>query len=216
MHAHKCARSGSVGDRLCRALPPTGHFLFRLCVRWGKTQPYVESDECSALNVYGESKVAADRCVLSGWPGALIIRPGTIFEPFAENNFLREQLRALARGERVRVANDIKISMTYLPELVQTTLDLLIDGETGVWHLAHPGIVTPEQLLTTAAGIAGIDTRMIEGVPIWSLRHPALRPRFRALDSERGQFLPPLDETLQRYCHESPAFDEEVDAVAIR
>ncbi|MGI4881446.1 MAG: hypothetical protein ACRYG4_28625 [Janthinobacterium lividum] len=34
------------------------------------------------------------------------------------------------------------MSPTYIPDLVDATLDLLIDGEVGVWHLSNPGRVS--------------------------------------------------------------------------
>ena len=168
-----------------------------------KRQPYVESDEPCALNVYGASKLLAERQVLAAFPDALVIRPGKLFAPREDYDFLRHSLRAIARGERVQVENDIRISGTYLPDLVHATLDLLVDGEVGVWHLANAGAVTPEQLLMAAADIVRLDTNRIDGAPAWRLNRPALRPRYRVLHSERGQLLPPLEDALHRYCRES-------------
>jgi dTDP-4-dehydrorhamnose reductase len=171
----------------------------------GRSEPYGESDEPSPLNVYGESKLAGERQVLSSCAEALVIRPAKVFAPLEERDFLRHSLRAIARGERVTVANDIRLSGTYLPDLVHATLDLLVDGETGIWHLANSGVFTPEQLLRTAAQIAALDAKLVEGVPVWRLNRPALRPRNRALRSERGQILPPLENALRRYLDEAPA-----------
>jgi dTDP-4-dehydrorhamnose reductase len=183
----------------------------------GKGEPYVESDRLEALNIYGESKIMAEEKVRNAFPAALIIRPGKVFAPF-EASSLRDGLRAIARGERVRAASDILFSPTYLPDLVDAALDLLIDGEKAVWHLAHPdAALTPAEFLREAADQAQLDTGLIEGVPIWSLHRRALRPRTRALRSERGQLLPPLGSALGRYCHESPPLRAEVDrAVAVR
>ena len=95
-----------------------------------------------------------------------------------------------------------RMSGTYLPDLVHATLDLLIDGEAGVWHLANGGALTPEQLLIAAAEIIDLDGELIDGTPGWKLNRPALRPRNRVLQSERGQLLPPLEDALSRYCRE--------------
>jgi dTDP-4-dehydrorhamnose reductase len=180
----------------------------------GRNEPYAESDEPSPLNVYGESKCLGEQQVLSACPEALVIRPGKVFAPLGEDDFLRRGLRALARGERVRVANDIRISGTYLPDLVHATLDLLVDGERGIWHLANSGAVTPEQLLRRTAHIIGLAGDRIEGVAFWRLNRPALRPRNRALQSERGQLLPPLEDALRRYGVEAPAIYKEAAELA--
>ncbi|MDQ6809571.1 MAG: sugar nucleotide-binding protein, partial [Verrucomicrobiota bacterium] len=177
----------------------------------GKEEPYVESDEPSPLNVYGESKFLAERQVLAAHPAALVVRPGEVFAPLEIDDFLRNHLRALARGERVWVENDIRFSGAYLPDLVHATLDLLIDGERGVWHLSNPGTVTPHEFLRTVAEVAHLDGERVDGAPIWRLHRPALRARNRALESERGQLLPPLRDAIQRYCRETPRFDIEAE-----
>lgn len=181
----------------------------------GKCAPYLESDETSALNVYGESKLLAERQVLSGWPKALVVRPGKVFAPLEDYDFLRHSLLALARGERVRVENDVRLSGTYLPDLVHATLDLLIDGESGVWHLANTGSITPEQFLTAAAELADLSPDRILGVPGWELHPHAFRSCYRVLETERGQLLPSLQDAIQRYSRESPqVFDEPVELLA--
>ena len=179
-----------------------------------KRQPYVESDKPSALNVYGESKLLAERQVLAAFPDALVVRPGKVFAPHEDYDFLRSNLRAIARGERICVENDIRISGTYLPDLVHATLDLLVDGEAGVWHLANSGAITPEQFLIAAADMIQLDSGLIDGAPIWRLNRPALRPRYRVLDSERGQLLPPLEDALQRYCREAQIHNNSNELIA--
>ncbi|HSH37210.1 MAG TPA: hypothetical protein VK993_00370 [Chthoniobacterales bacterium] len=101
-----------------------------------------------------------------------------------ERTFAR--LRAIVRGERVRGENDLRISATYRPDLVHAILDLLVDGESGVWHLANTGAMTPEQFLIAAADIADLDVDRIDGSPTLRLNRAALHPRDHVLQSERG------------------------------
>ncbi|MDQ6655778.1 MAG: sugar nucleotide-binding protein [Verrucomicrobiota bacterium] len=179
-----------------------------------KREPYLERDEPCPLSVYGESKLLAEREVLCRFPAALVIRAGKVFAPLEDDDFLRRNLRAIARGERVVVANDIRVSGTYLPDLVQAALDLLVDGERGIWHLANTGAVTPAQFLMTAADISRLDAGRIDGIPDWRLNRPARRPAYRVLESERGQLLPALEDAIQRYCRETPAILEQSEELA--
>ena len=182
-----------------------------------KRAPYLESDPCHALSVYGRTKIAAERKVLAAGGKALIVRSGKVLAPLEENDFLLSSLRRIAAGERVQVAHDLRLSATFLPDLVNAALDLLIDGETGVWHLANAGVVTPRDLLLAAAEISKLDADLIEGVPFWSLHRAADRPRYRALESERAPLLPPLADALQRYCTDAARAILELDAaVAVR
>ena len=167
-----------------------------------KRAPYVESDPVRPLNVYGRSKAEAERLALDHCRAALVVRTSAFFGPWDEWNFVTIALRTLAAGEEFAAADDAVVSPTYVPELVDTTLDLLIDGETGIWHLANEGALTWAELARLAATLTGLDADLVAGVPTAELGFAAERPLFSALDSERGRLLRPLDEALERYVEE--------------
>jgi dTDP-4-dehydrorhamnose reductase len=168
-------------------------------------RPYLESDAPAPLSVYGRSKAEAERRVLEALPAALVIRAGAVFGPWDAHNFAAVQLRELAAGRSVVAADDAVVSPTYAPDLVHTCLDLLIDGERGVWHLANPGAVTWAAFARQAAELAGFNPRRVQGRPTAALGLAAPRPRYSALGSERGVLLPPLESALRRYVQERPA-----------
>jgi dTDP-4-dehydrorhamnose reductase len=99
-------------------------------------------------------------------------------------------------------ANDVTISPTYVPHLVNVTLDLLIDGEHGVWHLANGGATTWSDFAALVADMGGSNRAFVRGRPNASLRQVAPRPRFSALSSERGTLMPSLEQGLENYFHE--------------
>jgi dTDP-4-dehydrorhamnose reductase len=166
---------------------------------------FAESNACDPLNAYGRSKRLAEEKVLTAHQHSLVVRLGKLLTADEHRDSLRARLNALAHGEPARVANDVRFSISYLPDVVQAVLDLLIDAERGLWHLVNAGSVTPEELLVSLADLAHLDTSLIERVPLWSLQHAAPRARNRALRSERGQLLPPLESALHRYLQEGPA-----------
>ena len=171
----------------------------------GREEPYVESDEVAPLNVYGRSKAEAERLVLGALPTALVVRTSAFFGPWDEYNFLHAALGALARGEEFVAADDARVTPTYVPELAHACLDLLIDGERGVWHLANSGAVTWADFARRAARLAGLDERLVQGRPTRELNLAAPRPAYSALGSERGALLGPLDEALERYVRDRGA-----------
>jgi dTDP-4-dehydrorhamnose reductase len=173
--------------------------------------PYAESDATAPLNVYGKSKADAERQVLDAHPGALVVRTSAFFGPWDKHNFVTLALQALERGDSFRAASDLVVSPTYVPDLVHTCLDLVIDGEAGIWHLANAGSVTWAELARKAAEQAGIDTSRLEAVPAAELGLRAARPRQAALRSERGQLLPSLDSALTRYLELRNHHDQEMD-----
>ncbi|HEX8465815.1 MAG TPA: family 1 glycosylhydrolase [Abditibacterium sp.] len=168
-----------------------------------RARPYLESDVPAPLNVYGQSKLRAENRVLEILPDSLVIRTSSFFGPWDDANFVTIALRALSAGETFIAAGDVIISPTYVADLVHAALDLLIDGENGVWHLANKGTLSWADLARRAAEMAGISTGVVEARPAYTLGYSAARPHYSALGSERGQLLPSVDDALERYLSES-------------
>lgn len=165
-------------------------------------RPYVESDTPRPLGAYGRSKLEAERQMLAHGGPALVVRTAAFFGPWDRHNFLTRTLEALGRGERVQAPADQVISPTYVPDLVQGTLDLLIDEAQGLWHLAHPEALSWADFARHAAQAAGLDPQRVEAVPSRHLVQVAPRPPMSALASERGRLMPPLASALARYLRE--------------
>jgi dTDP-4-dehydrorhamnose reductase len=166
------------------------------------TRPYLESDLPRPLNAYGRSKLEAERHLLALAPRALVVRTAAFFGPWDRHNFLTLALDALRRGECVMAPHDQWVSPTYVPDLVHATLDLLVDGERGLWHLANRGAVSWWQWARLAAQAAGLDPGRVQASDVTACTVRAVRPRFSALASERGQLMPPLEDSLRRYLRE--------------
>ncbi len=164
--------------------------------------PYTEGDPVRPLNVYGRSKAEAERRVLEVLPQALVARTSAFFGPRDAYNFVTTTLAELAAGQTVAVPDDVVISPTYVPDLVETCLDLLIDGECGIWHLANSGAITWFALARRAAELAGFDPAAVIGRPIETFGFAARRPAYSVLGSARGVLLSPLDDALERYMRE--------------
>lgn len=163
---------------------------------------WLESDAPAPLNVYGGSKAAAERDVLALLPQAMVVRTSAFFGPWDAHNFVHHALAALARGAPFRAATDVRISPTYVPDLVHVCLDLLIDGESGIWHLANVGDVSWAELAARAAELAGLDASSLQPCTSAALSQSAPRPRHCVLASERAALMTPLDDALRRFLAE--------------
>jgi dTDP-4-dehydrorhamnose reductase len=161
--------------------------------------PYLETDEVRPLSVYGKSKVRAEALVQERYPGALIIRTSAFFGPWDRFNFVASALRSLRSGRPLLVSNDTTISPTYVPDLVHTCLDLLIDDEAGIWHLTNGHALTWEDLALRVAAIAQIDPSALRSCGHERLRLRAPRPIYSALRSSRSFAMPSLDDALRRF-----------------
>ncbi|MES2534592.1 MAG: sugar nucleotide-binding protein [Pseudomonadota bacterium] len=159
-------------------------------------RPYVESDAVSPTCVYGSSKAEAEQRVLDAWPRALVIRSSAFFGPWDRFNFVHAALRDLAAGVTVMASNAVLVSPTYVPDLVHAVLDLLIDDETGIWHLANHGAVSWYELASRVALQAGVNVVSL-------VERNAGDERMNALLSERGLNLPTLDSAIERFLREN-------------
>ncbi|MFL5737065.1 MAG: family 1 glycosylhydrolase [Actinomycetota bacterium] len=140
---------------------------------------HAESEIPAPLDEAGCLARDRERSVVEAHPDALVIRTGPLFgggdlgtQPFARI------LRSSATG-----TPDAIVTPTYVVDAIDHTLDLLIDGERGVWHLANQGEMPLETWLAhpSAAGV-----------------HPGAS-RLPALRSEHGALLPSLSDAVARW-----------------
>ncbi len=156
-------------------------------------RPHVESDRPAPATVYGASKAEAERRVGEILPEALIVRTSAFFGPWDRSNILTRALAALRAGRDWTVPSGM-VSPTYVPDLANAALDLLIDGERGIWHLANQDAVSWLEFVRRGAALAGVDATR--------LHEEQVAGRYTVLGSERGALLPPLDDALARYIAE--------------
>lgn len=165
--------------------------------------PYIESDKANPLNIYGESKAESERLVMRMNDKALIIRTSSFFGPWDEHNFVTNVLKILVNKNEVTAANDTYITPTYIPDLVNATLDLILDSEKGIVHLTNKDTVSWEGFAQIAASTARnnfeLNPALIIGKSSLEMNFKAKRPRNSALKSERYEILPSLEDALNRY-----------------
>lgn len=200
----RCYRENALGPAaLARACAATSvqmvSFSSDLVFDGEKREPYEEHDSPKPLGVYGRTKYEAEQRVLDAHSGALVVRTSAFFGPWDDHNFVTLTLRELGAGRTVRAASDLTVSPTYVPDLVHACLDLAIDGEAGVWHLANRGAMTWAAFAQAAAREHGLDDQLVIPTPCTALGQCAQRPTFCVLGSARGLLLPRLEDALARY-----------------
>ncbi|RNI26066.1 dTDP-4-dehydrorhamnose reductase [Rufibacter latericius] len=168
----------------------------------GKASPYSEADQPNPVNVYGASKALAEEQILETMPAALIIRTSAFFGPWDGHNFVYQALKSIAHQESFLAAEDSFVTPTYVPDLVNSALDLLIDEESGIWHLANQGTYSWAKFAELAANLAGLEpSPWLQAVPQASLNLPAPRPASSALETEKRAVLPSVEDALRRFLH---------------
>jgi dTDP-4-dehydrorhamnose reductase len=194
----RCLRENSVGPevlaRSCAQLGiPLLTFSSDLVFNGQLGRGYVETDEPCPAGVYGASKAAAERAVRDAHPHALVVRTSAFFGPWDRYNFVHQTLAQMAQGKQVVASHRKKVSPTYVPDLVNRSLDLLIDGEHGLWHLANEGQLSWADLAALAAAHAGYAPGLVvadDGDP---------HELNTALSTLKGTMLRPLSAALAHY-----------------
>ena len=132
-------------------------------------------------------------------PAALQIRTGAFFGPWDEHNFPLSVVRRLQRGETVYASSSI-ITPTYVPALVDSVLDLLLDGETGIWHVSGDMALRWSDFARELAAMRHLDSQLVRDGSPAQLGWIAERPVNSALTSRRGALLPAFSKSLGEFC----------------
>lgn len=167
-----------------------------------KRSPYMESDKMVPLNIYGKSKAQGESGVLQENPAALIIRTSAFFGPWDKNNFAYHVINALEQQQAYHAVKDVIVSPTYVPDLVNTSLDLLIDEANGIWHLSNTGSVTWADFAIEIARLSGHSQNKILPIMAEEMEWKAKRPFYSVLESEKGIKLPCLDDAVNRFFYD--------------
>ena len=166
---------------------------------------YVESDVPAPLNVYGASKARTDAALQEASGRALVVRTASFFSPFDGHNFAMHVVASLRDGRPFRAVGDCITSPTFVPDLVRTTLDLIIDDETGLWHLVSDGAVSWAGFARKIADAVALPVALIEERALRDMSWPAPRPRHAPLATRRGQIMPSLSSAIDRFARELAA-----------
>jgi dTDP-4-dehydrorhamnose reductase len=150
-----------------------------------------EADPVRPSSLFGRSAAEREARVREAHPGALIARTGLVFGQGDERDMALQLLLDPPEGWSWSFRKAALIAPTYLPDLVHAALDLVIDGETGLWHLANTGGTTwPDFVRRLAAAAGQPRTEPCCGI---GSGPPIL------LASGRGTVMPTLDSAIGRY-----------------
>jgi dTDP-4-dehydrorhamnose reductase len=156
----------------------------------------VESSSLGPESGIRNLNAAAESTVMNHHPAALVIRTSTVFGPWNAGDVLSRFLDEIAAERSLRLPAEAVCSPTYLPDLAHAALDLLIDGEKGIWHLANDGAVSWYDWAREVAHSAGLDARLVLRDHGGGVVAPA------ALASERGQLMPSVASGVGRFLRE--------------
>ena len=157
-----------------------------------KSRKYTEEDVPRPISVYGSSKLAGERAVLSTLPESIVARPAVLYgwNPIeGKENFVTWVLKKLRAGEKASLFEDQWISPTFADDLARTLLELAEKDAKGVWHVSGPDCLDRPSCGRIIANVFGLDGKLVAPVPSRSVSLPAKRPRNSCLDVSKVEKL---------------------------
>ena len=146
----------------------------------GAHGPYTEQDEPNPLSIYGQSKLDAERIVISSglkrWAIARTIIVFGVAEGLSRSNVVLWAKAALEKGQPIRVVDDQWRMPTLAEDLADGCIRIAERGATGIFNLSGPDGMSILELTQRVARFFDLDPSVITPVASSSLAQPAKRP----------------------------------------
>ena len=160
------------------------------------TRPYVEWDEPGPRSSYGRSKLAGEREVASGCPGATVVRTSWLCGAVGRN-VVRTALRLAADADTELAFVDDQVgSPTFTSDLAPLLRRLGVARAPGTFHATNQGSTSWHGFVTEILAAAGHDPTRVRPIATADLvpPRPAPRPTYSVLEGAalRGLGFDPL------------------------
>ncbi len=163
-------------------------------------------------NIYGTSKLAGEHLVGITCEQSLIIRVASLYgyngcRAKNNSNFVEMMMAKMRNHENIKVVDDIFMSPTSTKSIVQWTVKLLENNQTGLYHLAGSGGCSWYDLTIAIAKFLNYPENLIERSSTRHIQQEVKRGNNTALHNKKlqktlGSNLPHWQECLHEYLTE--------------
>lgn len=148
-----------------------------------KDKPYIEADERSPINIYGESKKEAEDIVLKMLKKYYIIRCGWLFGGYGKDKkFVGAIVNKLLEEREIYVVNDKYGSPTYTKDFSKGLLKIIEYKDYGIYHLVNNGCCSRYEIAQEIKKILGSNCK-ITSINSKNFKLRAKRPNMEALQN---------------------------------
>jgi dTDP-4-dehydrorhamnose reductase len=174
------------------------HFSTDYVFDGAKGSPYLETDDCNPLSVYGRTKMEGEQAVAGAGGAALVLRTTWVYS-MRRDSFVSKLLEWSRKNTTLRVVNDQISGPTWARSLAETCALLLaragsdpyayLEPRAGLYHLSGSGYCSrydwaqeilrydPQPEMRTAREVLPATTAEFPA--------PAARPLFSVLDCSK-------------------------------
>lgn len=157
---------------------------------FGENGPHKEEDIPNPLNFYGESKWKAEQLVSSQITNPVIVRPVFMYGPQHKNgraSFIQWVEKQLSQGKPIKVVNDQYRTPTYIKDICLGVQSIMVQNQTGIFHLAGPQIITPYDMAIEVAKVLSLDQSLITPVDSNTFPEPVIRAKRSGLQIDKAR-----------------------------
>lgn len=128
-----------------------------------KGSGYHEYDTPCPVNVYGRSKVMAEREIHALWDKSFIVRTALLFgyKGHRENSFIFHIVDELSCGRTITASKDQICCPSYTADIAEALVKLSQTEWYGTYHIANTGTGSRCDVSRAVAELAGLDPQMV-------------------------------------------------------
>jgi len=153
-----------------------------------KKQPYVETDLCNPLNVYGVTKLAGENLVLNYANQPYVIRVSGIYGKVPcrakGGNFITTMLKLAKEKPEVKVVDDEILTPTPTSAIAENTLALINKDAYGLYHMTCEGQCSWYEFAKTIWEVLQLKTPLYP-TTVSAFSSPVKRPFYSVLENQK-------------------------------
>lgn len=154
----------------------------------GTKGPYTEQALPAPINYYGKSKLAGENICTSGTSLSSIVRTCLVYGPPSDRpDFVQWVIEACSSKTPIRVVDDQFAQPTYVEDIAEALLRIMLRRRTGIYHVAGPDYMSRYEMALRIAEFFKVDASMIQPVSSEELKQPARRPHRGGLVSLKAE-----------------------------
>lgn len=152
---------------------------------------YKETDEPSAVSIYGQSKVDAEHVLINSqnknWSIARTIIVYGTANNLSRTNIVLWTIDALTKGDPMKIIDDQFRMPTWADDLAWGCLEICRRDKTGIFHLCGPELMAVNEIVFRIAKHLGKSIENVEIISSSTLNQPAKRPPRTGFDLTKSR-----------------------------
>lgn len=152
---------------------------------------YKETDQPSAVSIYGQSKVDAESILIesdnTNWSIARTIIVYGTANNLSRTNIVLWSIDALTKGSPMKIINDQFRMPTWAEDLAWGCLEICNRNKKGIFHLCGPELMAVNEIVFRIAKYLNKSTENVEIISSTTLNQPAKRPPRTGFDLTKSR-----------------------------